>query len=95
MKTALGFAVLVLGAVPAAAGVPEERLAQAVRANEHALIKNLLAGKANPNAPLADKSTALLWAVDRQDAQSVRLLLAAGAKPDVADIQGATPLAVA
>ena len=86
MKKALGFFVLVLGAAPAAAGVPEERLAQAVRANEHALIKSLLAGKANPNVPLADKSTSLIWAVDRQDAQSVQLLLAGGAKPDTADI---------
>lgn len=97
MKKALGFAVLLLGAAPAVcwAGVAEERLAQAVRSNQHALIKSLLASKANPNAPLADKSTPLIWAVDRQDAQSVRLLLAAGAKPNAVDIQGATPLAVA
>jgi ankyrin repeat protein len=97
MKKALGFAVLLLGPAPAIcwAGVAEERLAQAARANEHALIKNLLANKANPNAPLADKSTPLIWAVDRQNEQSVRLLLGAGAKPNVADIQRATPLAVA
>jgi ankyrin repeat protein len=97
MKKAVGLSLLVLGAFPAAgwAGVPEERLAQAVRGNDHAAIKNLLAAHANPNVPLPDKSTVLTWAVDRQDAESVRLLLAAGAKPNAVDMQGATPLAVA
>ncbi len=97
MKKAVGLSLVMLGAFPAAgwAGVPEVRLAQAVRGNDHAAIKSLLANHANPNAPLPDKSTVLIWAVDRQDAESVRLLLAAGAKPNAADMQGATPLAVA
>jgi ankyrin repeat protein len=97
MKKALGFALLFLTALPAAgwAGMLEDRLAQAVRSNDHAAIKNLLASHANPNAPLPDKSTVLVWAVDWQDEETVRLLLAAGAKPDTADIQGATPLIMA
>ena len=58
-------------------------------------IKRLLAEKANVNAPFPDKSTVLSWAVDRQDPQSVDMLLAAGAKPNVADINGASPLTLA
>jgi uncharacterized protein len=97
MKRALGLVFLFLGTFPADcwAGVLENRLAQAVRENDHVAIKNLLANHANPNATLPDKSSVLVWAVDRQDTESVRLLLAAGAKPNVADFQGATPLTVA
>jgi ankyrin repeat protein len=97
MKKALGFVVLLLAAFPATgqAGVLEDRLAQAVRGNDHAAIKSLLASHANPNAPLPDKSTVLVWTVDWQDEETVRLLLAAGAKPNTADIQGATPLIMA
>ena len=55
----------------------------------------LLAAHADVNAPLPDKSTVLAWAVDRQDEQSVRLLLEAGAKPNVSDVDGASPLTLA
>ena len=58
-------------------------------------IKSLLAAHADVNAPLPDKSTVLAWAVDRQDEESVRLLLEAGAKPDVSDVDGAAPLTLA
>jgi ankyrin repeat protein len=97
MKKALGLVLPFLAAFPAAgwAGALEDRLAQAVRGNDHVAVKSLLAGHANPNAPLSDKSTVLVWAVDRQDEETVRLLLAAGAKPNTADIQGATPLIMA
>lgn len=97
MKKAIGFAFLLLAGFPAVgrAGVLEDRLAHAVRSNNHAAVKSLLARHANPNASLPDKSTALVWAVDRQDAETVRMLLAAGAKPNAADIQGATPLIIA
>ena len=81
--------------VPAMAGVPEVRLFQAVKPDDHETIKSLLAAHADVNAPLPDKSTVLAWAVDRQDEESVRLLLAAGARPDVSDDDGAVPLTLA
>jgi ankyrin repeat protein len=97
MKKTVALAVLSLMSFPAAAmaGVLEDRLAEAVRGNDVAAVKILLARKANPNAPLPDRSTALAWAVDRQNVETVRVLLAAGAKADIADFQGATPLVVA
>ena len=58
-------------------------------------IKSLLAAHADVNAPLPDKSTVLAWAVDRQDEESVRLLLEAGARPDISDVDGAVPLTLA
>src|SRR6266404_2131041 len=95
MRKLLGFGFCLLGALPAMASAQDSRLAQAVKADDHAAIRSLLAGRANVNAPLPDKSTVLAWAVDRQDAESVGLLLAAGAKPNVTDIDGASPLTLA
>jgi ankyrin repeat protein len=88
-------ALLLLSATPAMAGMLEDRLAEAVRGNDVAAARSLLARHANPNLALPDKSTALTWAVDRQNPEMVRLLLAAGAKTGHADFQGATPLVVA
>ena len=99
MNKAVGFGFLLLGSVlPATgwAGAPEDnRLLEAVRNNDHAAIKSSLKDRANPNAPLPDNASVLSWAVDRQDAESVNMLLAAGAKPNVTDVNGASPLTLA
>ena len=97
MRHKLLIGLLLLGAVAAnaSAGVREDRLLQAVRDDDYASIKTLLAQHANPNVPLPDKSTVLAWAVNHQDEQSVRLLLKAGAKPNVLDVDGASPFLLA
>jgi ankyrin repeat protein len=95
MRKLLGLGLCLLCALPALASVADNRLAEAVRSDDHAAIQRLLAAHANVNAPLADKSSVLAWAVDRQDVQSVHMLLAAGAKPNVTDIDGASPLTLA
>jgi ankyrin repeat protein len=98
MRKSLGLGLLgvCLLALPASAsGGADNRLIQAVRGDDHAAIKRLLAAHVNVNAPLPDKSTVLAWAVDRQDEESVGLLLSAGAKPDVADAEGVTPITLA
>jgi ankyrin repeat protein len=99
MKKTLAIAFCLLGAFrgvgPAMAGVAEDRLAQAVREDDHGAIKALLAGHADPNALLPDQSTVLSWAIDRQDEESVKLLLAAGARPNVRDPEGFTPITLA
>lgn len=51
---------------------------------EHpAVVKLLLAHHANPNATDVGGVTALGWAVGNQDLESVKLLLLAGADPDI------------
>ena len=85
-----------LSAAPAfASGAADGRLVAAVRGNDHVALKRLLATKVNVNAPLADQSTVLAWAVNRQDVEAVHMLLAAGAKPNIADFGGATPVTLA
>ena len=95
MKKPLALVLLCAMATPAMAGALEDRLADAVRDNDVVAVKSLLGRHANPNARLADKSTALTWAVDRQSGEMVKALLAAGAKADIVDFQGATPVVVA
>lgn len=95
MKKAMVIGLLAMVALPARAGVAENRLLQAVRDSDHAGIRSALAAKANVNALLPDRSTVLAWAVDRQDAESVRLLLAAGAKPSALVAGAVQPLALA
>ncbi len=91
----IGFVVAWSVWAAAQAGAREDRLLEAVRNDDHAAVKALLAHHANPNAALPDKSTALAWAVHRQDEQSVQLLLKAGAKPNALDIDGASPFTLA
>src|SRR3954464_9369151 len=100
MRKSLGLGLCLLGcgllAAPAVASSgADNRLIQAVRSDDHAAIKRLLAAHVNVNASLPDKSTVLAWAVDRQDEESVGLLLAAGAKPNIADVDGTTPMTLA
>src|SRR3569833_3905610 len=99
MNKLLGCGVLGRGlscALPAlASGGADGRRVQAVRDGEHAVLKRLLAAHVNVNAPLPDKTTVLAWAVDRQDVDSVHMLLAAGAKPNITGIDGASPMPLA
>jgi ankyrin repeat protein len=95
MKRLLATGLLLLSAAPAFAGPAEDRLAQAVRANDLKGVRAALAAKPNVNALLPDKSTVLAWAVDRQNEEAVRLLLAAGAQPRPLAPGGAPPLALA
>lgn len=97
MRKALLIGLLLTGAagLNAQAGAREDRLLEAVRTDNHAAVKALLARHANPNALLGDKSSFLAWAVHRQDEQSVRLLLKAGANPNALDIDGASPFTLA
>jgi ankyrin repeat protein len=97
MKKAFGVAALLLSTFPAAgwAGPADDRLVEAVRANDNVAVKSLLASGANANTQLADKSTILGWAIDRQNDETVKLLLAAGANANTADPTGIAPLALA
>jgi ankyrin len=60
-----------------------------------AAIQALLAQHADINAPQADGTTALHWAVSRNDSALAKLLIDAGANVRAANRDGATPLSLA
>jgi ankyrin repeat protein len=89
-----GFWVLLAAlAAPAVAAEPDLRLIDAVAAQDAAAVAALLKQKVNVNTARVDGVTALLWAAHFNNLDLVNQLLAAGAKPDLADDHGVTPLA--
>lgn len=84
--------------VPALCGVAnrtDTALADAAQQKNPALIQNLLSRHADPNAPQADGTTALHWAVNQDDTDTVLLLLRSGADAKFANRYGVTPLSLA
>jgi ankyrin repeat protein len=67
----------------------------AAKGGDAAALRALLRQGADVNAPAADGTTALHWAVQRGDDEMVGLLLAAGARPGAANRYGMAPLQVA
>lgn len=68
-----------------------QKLIEAAKANDTATTKSLLASGADPNALDAKKTPVLLLAITQDDAVA-DALLKAGAKPDLTDSMGVTPL---
>jgi ankyrin repeat protein len=95
MNTSLISLFWLAGVVAAFAGARGENSAVAVSISDHAAIQRPIEANSDVNMLLPDKSTVLHRAVDRQDRESVALLLAAGARPNTADIDGITPLMLA
>ncbi|HEX6999306.1 MAG TPA: ankyrin repeat domain-containing protein [Gammaproteobacteria bacterium] len=79
----------------ASTAVAAADLAAAAAAGDAAAVRAELTEGADVNAPSADGSTALHWAVRRNLPEMVDLLLAAGARVDAATRHGVTPLALA
>jgi ankyrin repeat protein len=71
------------------------RLIEAVRAKNADRVRALIAERVDVNARQGDQATALHWAAHLDDGAAVDLLLRAGARADVADDTGATPLYLA
>ncbi len=71
------------------------RLIEAVRTRNVERVRALLAERVNVNATQGDGATALHWAVHLDEAALVDTLIRAGARADVADDTGATPLYLA
>ena len=76
----------------AAAAVP---LIEAVKAANVSTVRTLLQQKVDVNATTSDGATALHWAVFKDDANVVDMLIKAGANPKTANRYGATPLQMA
>src|SRR5262245_61312275 len=73
-----------LGAVPIAQAAGRSEVADAVMKGDRATLRALIQQKADLNAAQVDGATALHWAVYRDDLESADLLIAAGAKVDIA-----------
>jgi ankyrin repeat protein len=70
-------------------------VAEAVTRGDHAALRSLIEQKADVNAPLADGTTALHWAVRADDLDTVALLIRSGANVKQPDRYGLTPLSIA
>src|SRR5205809_597605 len=70
-------------------------VADAVMRHDAAAVRALLLKKADVNAPQADGTTALLWAVRYDELETADALIHAGAKVSSGNRDGATPLQLA
>src|SRR6266481_3540341 len=94
MKRAI-FAVICCLAAASTAAAADDTLAGLIQAgNRDAALKRIAAG-ADVNAAQGDGTSPLHWAVYKIDADLVRALLERGAKPDVINNYGSSPLAEA
>jgi uncharacterized protein len=90
----LGGCVLVLLAA-ANVGAASSPMADAAMKQNREAVRSLLRQKADVNAPQADGTTALHWAVRLNDVDTADLLLRAGARVNATNRDGATPLQLA
>jgi ankyrin repeat protein len=93
----LHFYVLIVGCVlgaGAAAGA-DARLADAVMRGDQEILRSLPVDRANINAAQTDGTTALHWAVRRDDLATAEALIKAGADVKAANRYGVTPMALA
>jgi ankyrin repeat protein len=84
--------LLCAGAVPAGAQVA---IVDAVKAGDAARVRALIDKRVNVNERQQDGTTALHWAVDRDQRDIVQMLIRAGADVKAANRYGATPLFLA
>jgi uncharacterized protein len=92
VRTRCSILFLVAASLAMAAGAPNRALIEAVKGDDAARVKSLLAQHADVNATEADGSTALHWAAQRDNAAIARLLIAAGANVKAATRYNITPL---
>jgi ankyrin repeat protein len=86
------FAALAMVLWPAAGFGADARIAEAAMHQDSAALRSLLQQKADVNAVLPDGATALHWAANEDDLDTVSLLIQAGANVKAKDRYGFTPL---
>lgn len=86
-------ALLALASVAAAGR--ENSIVDAAKSGDTAAVRALLQKRVDVNVPEADGTTALHWAVRRDNAEVTDLLIRAGANASAANRYGVTPLTVA
>src|SRR5688500_17243110 len=84
---------MLLGAAPASAATTD--VADAAMRGDRAAVRAALARKADVNAPQADGTTALHWAVEQDDVEMADVLIRAGARVALRTREGVTPLQLA
>ncbi len=94
-KTLIGFWAALLLSVGSAVGSDDLRLIEAVKHQDHTLIRRLLDEKTDVRASGPDGATALHWAVYHDDLETVRLLIRAQADVQAANDLGVVPLSLA
>jgi uncharacterized protein len=82
-------------AAAVAASASDSPVADAARNRDNTALRELLKKHAAVNTPQADGTTALQWAAHWNDAESVNLLIAAGASAKASNRYGASPLSEA
>src|SRR5579864_4732040 len=95
IRTIAAVGALVATAASAGAATGKSDVADAAMKGDTAGLRSLLQHKADVNAPQVDGATALHWAVYRDDLDATDMLIRAGAKVDIANRDGVTPLAMA
>src|SRR5215218_929201 len=90
---ALALGVVLTVALRAAAS--DLRLTDAVMRADREAVRTLLLQKIDVNASQPDGTTALHWAVRRDDVELTEVLIRAGARVDAATRYGVTPLHLA
>ena len=91
----LCLATLLLFLAPSLAPAGQLQLVEAVKQSDETAIRALLELEIDVNAPEGDGATALHWAVYRDKADTVELLIGSGANVNAANDLGITPLALA
>ena len=94
-RARFGWLPVFLALVSLGAGRADSRLADAARAGDRAAVDDLLQAGARVDTPGPDGTTALHWAVYRDDAEMVAQLLAAGADVNRTNRYDETPLSLA
>jgi len=92
---ALACAALVWVLVAGISGAGKTDVADAAQKGDRAAVQKLIQQKADVNAAQVDGTTALHWAVERDDVELAELLLTAGARASVRTREGVTPLQLA
>jgi len=90
-----GAIVPLLGALSFGAPAEDLRLVDAVKNRDRTAVRSLMEQHVSVNAAQPDGTTALAWAVNRDDLETADLLIRAGAKVNAANDYGVTPLSLA
>jgi ankyrin repeat protein len=90
-----GLTLLVIGMAGPSMAADNPTLADAAEQRNAALVRTLLAKRADVNAAQVDGMTALHWAVYHDDTEMARLLVRSGAHVNATNVYGVPPLSLA